>query len=79
MKVVLKKLFTGKDNSTYDIGRVLWAVGVLVYLGLSIFAVIQGQQWHPMEFGSGLAGVLAGGGIGIAVKGNTEPECGNND
>lgn len=71
--MLIQHLLTGKDNKTYDIGRVLWTLGFLTYLGLSILAVIQKQPWHPMDFGYGLAAVLAGGGIGVAVKSHTEP------
>lgn len=74
MREFTKQIFTGKDKSTYDVGRVLWVLGVLVYLGLAILASIQMQPWHPMEFGTGLSAILAGGGIGIGVKSHTEPE-----
>jgi hypothetical protein len=70
---LLNDLLTGKDNQTHDIGRYLWAAGVLVYLGLSIFAIIKGQPWNPTEYGIGLGAVLAGGGAGIALKVKTEP------
>lgn len=78
-KVFLKNLFTGKDNETFDIGRVLWALSCLTFLGISILTTIQGQPFHPMEWGTGLSAVLAGGGISVAVKSHTEPDYRGND
>jgi hypothetical protein len=74
MSKFFNDILTGKDGESYDVGRVLWVIGVLVFLGLSIFTVIQGQAWHPLDFGTGLGGILAGGGISIGVKSGTEPD-----
>lgn len=74
MNIFFQHLLTGKDNETYDIARVLWALGTLVYLGLSIYAMVKGEPWNPLNFGAGLGTTLAAGGIGIAIKSNTEPK-----
>ncbi len=79
MKNFYKNILTGKDNATYDISRVMLGLSTITFLGISIFAVIQGQIWHPMEFGTGLSAILAGGGAGIGLKAHTEPECHDND
>jgi hypothetical protein len=70
----LKHLFTGKDNETFDVARVLWAVGVLFFLGLSTYDMLKGHDFRPMDWGTGLGLVLAGGGTGVAVKSKTEPQ-----
>lgn len=66
-------LFTGKDNQTHDIGRLLWAVSVLAFLGMSFFAIWRGQAFDPVAWGTAIALVLAGGGASVAIKSHTEP------
>ncbi len=68
------QLFTGKDNKTLDLGRVLWAKAVLVFLGVAGYQVYQGTPIDFMNFGTGIAAVLAAGGAAIGLKSNTEPD-----
>jgi hypothetical protein len=66
---VLRHWFTGKDNQSFELGRALWALGTLAliaYQGLALWW--QGQAFSPIEFGTGLAAILAAGGFGIAAK-----------
>lgn len=65
--------FTGKDNTTLDIGRILWFQGVVFYFGLSIYDIYRGAAFDPAAWGTGLGLVLAGGGAALALKSNTEP------
>jgi hypothetical protein len=85
----LLNLFSGKDNQTLDLGRVLWALisavfllGCLVFLALAVLAVQRGQAWDAGAYGSGFLALLTGGtalllgGAGsLAVKAKTEPEA----
>ena len=73
MKKLLNDILTGLDGETYDIGKVLWVLGVLVYLFLSIAALFKGQLWSPGQYGLGLGAVLAGGGAAMKLKIGTEP------
>lgn len=69
VSVIFKHCFTEMDNETYDLGRIMWGMGGVVFFGLSIFAVVaQHQAFSPMDWGAGLGGVIAGGGAGIAIK-----------
>ena len=68
--------FTGRDNQTLDIGRVLWAVGCLVFFVLSIHSTFKGQPFDAVAWGSGFAAVLAGGGAALGFKSYTEPTKG---
>jgi len=70
----IKSAFTGKDNNTIDLGRVLWAKMSLVFCGASIYAIYNGQAFDPSMWGVGAGAVLAAGGAGIAAKAKTEPE-----
>ena len=73
MKKFINDCLTGKNCETYDIGRVLWVLSVLIYLGLSISGVVLERRFDYQSFGIGLGAVLAAGGIGIGVKKMTEP------
>jgi len=67
--------FTGKDNHTPDIGRILWAIGVLIFFGLAVYdTVILHNAFKASEYGLGLGGTLAGGGAALGFKAKTEPE-----
>lgn len=69
----LRHLFTGKDNLTPDIGRILWALGVVAYIVYAGWDVIHSGHWDAMSYGTGLGLALAGGGLGIGAKAKTEP------
>jgi len=73
IKNLLIQTFTGKDNNTLDIGRILWALGVFVFFALSIHAVWRGQVFDAIAWGTGFGAVLAGGGVALKVKETTEP------
>jgi len=74
IKEMILHTFTGKDNNTIDMGRLLWCIGVLVYFGLSIYDISIGHNFDPAAWGTGLWLVLAGGGAAIALKSKTEPD-----
>lgn len=74
ISIFLKHLFTLKDNETYDIGRVLWMLSVLTFIGLSIYDVALGHAFDGIHFGAGSASVLAGGAGGLALKNKTEKD-----
>lgn len=74
LSVLLKDCFTGIDGESYDIGRLLWAIGVFSYIGIAIYAIMKGQPWSASEYGIGMSTILAGGGAGVAFKSKTEPK-----
>lgn len=65
--------FTGKDNTTLDIGRILWFQGVVFYFGMSAYALYTTGTFDAASWGTGFGAVLAGGGAALAMKSNTEP------
>lgn len=79
MKKFFKDLFTGKDNRTYDIGRVLWFQSIQAFMGISIYAIYKGGTFDPVLWGAGLAALLGGGGAAIGLKSTTEPADTNGD
>lgn len=74
MGKIINQLMTGIDGQTHDVGRWLWALGVLNFMGLAFVAVyFKGQVFDPQAYGVGLGAVLAGGGLAIGAKAKTEP------
>lgn len=63
----LHDMITTTAGDAVDIVRILSILGMLTYLGLSIYNVVwQKQPWQPHEFGIGLGAVIAS--VGIALK-----------
>lgn len=56
---MLKTLLTDA-NDQYDVGFVLWALGVVSFLGL---AWINWSKFDPQTFGIGFGSALAAGGV----------------
>jgi hypothetical protein len=74
MRRFFHDLFTGTDNDTYDIGRVLWFQSIQAFMILSGYALYQGWEFDPIAWGGGLAALLGGGGAAIGLKASTEPK-----
>lgn len=69
MSNFIRNLFSTVDDDSFELARVLWAVGVvafIVYAGIAL--LILHQAWSPSEYGIGFGAVLVGGGIGTAQK-----------
>ena len=73
MKEIFKQLLTGKDNETYDLGRVSWLVGMAAIIGLAIFEVLHNTV-SLRELAESLGIVSAAGGASVAMKQNAEPQ-----
>lgn len=69
----LLNLFSGRDNQTLDLGRILWAKGSVVFSGLAAYHVVHTGSFDYIAFGTGFAAVLAAGGAAIWAKKDTEP------
>jgi hypothetical protein len=66
-------LFTGKDNTSFDLGRVLWAFLTVAMVGQEAVAVYRGQPFDPITFSTDSAAMLAGGAGALSLKRSTEP------
>jgi hypothetical protein len=69
-----RDLFTGKDNSTYDIGRFLWFQGCQAFILFSGYALWKGGTFDPIVWGGGLAALLGAGGAALGLKATTESD-----
>lgn len=72
-KKFFKDIFTGRDNRTYDMGRVLWFQSVQAFILVTIYSLHKGGSFDPVTWGAGLAALIAGGGAAIGIKASTEP------
>ena len=77
---LLKNTFTGKDNKTIDIGRVIWMMGSITFIGCTIAELYIKGNWDAIAFGTGFGAVLAAGGFALKIKQGTEPDpCSEED
>jgi hypothetical protein len=72
VKEIIRQLLTGKDNTTYDIGRVSWAIGIIAVIALAFYEVMSSAV-SIRELAEALGIVSAAGGASVAMKGKTEP------
>ena len=72
MNDVLKQLLTGKDNVTYDIGRVTWLLGFIAVISLAVYQVMY-STISLREVAEALGMVTGASGAAVAMKGKTEP------
>jgi hypothetical protein len=73
MKQILQQLLTGKDNQTYDLGRVSWLVGMLAVIGLAAYEMMHSSV-SLRELAESLGIVSAAGGASVAMKQGAEPQ-----
>lgn len=73
MKDFFKHLLTGKDNQTYDIGRVTWLLGIVSVIGLATYEVTVAQV-SLRELAEALGIVSGAGGASVMLKKDAEPQ-----
>jgi len=71
---IIRDCFTGKDNETYDIVRIVYFISCSVYFLLSILETFHGHDFKPVEFGTGLGLITTAAGGALALKHRTEPD-----
>lgn len=65
---VFREWFTGPGSREYELARVMFALVIVSGLGFQGFAVYRGQAFSMIEFGTGMGGLLALGGLGTKFK-----------
>lgn len=68
---VMKYMFTGKDNESYELLRGLTALCVLFMLFYIGWHLIVNKTFDPLQSAGGLGALLAGSGLGNAFKDGT--------
>lgn len=69
----LKDMLTGVDGESFDVGRVLWVLGVFAFVILSGYSLYRGGAFDALGWGTGYGAILGGGGAGIGFKRKAEP------
>ncbi|MCE9561868.1 MAG: amino acid ABC transporter substrate-binding protein [Planctomycetes bacterium] len=62
LKTVVKDCLTDSSGESFSNGEVLFAVAVVAFIGLSVYATYKGVAFAPKDFGEGLAFVFGGKG-----------------
>lgn len=70
----IKHIFTGIDNQTVDVSRVLWIVGMLTFLGYAGYEVYKSGHFNMTDFSLAYGGLLAAGAAGVKIKESAEPK-----
>lgn len=71
LSTILRHFFTGKDNSSYELLRGLTALCVIIMLFYIGWHLIVNKQFDPLSAAGGLGALLAGSGLGNALKDGT--------
>ncbi len=62
------QLFTGSDNKTLDLGRVLWAMSCIAFFSIGMYGVYTGNAIDYLGYGTGLAAILGTGAAVVGLK-----------
>lgn len=65
---LLRDWFTDPTNQHFEAGRALWFASVVAAIGYSGWHLQANGVFDIMEFGAGIAALLAAGGWGISTK-----------
>jgi hypothetical protein len=71
----LNDLLTTRDGVSFDVirvGMVVAGAALILFAGWDVIA--NKTAFNAMEFGTGIAAILAGGGAGIGAKRKDEPD-----
>jgi len=67
LKKVIKDLFTGPDDNTYELAHFLWVFGVLAFVGMVAYTVYK-TGGYPQGFGTDFGTLNAGGAAGAFAR-----------
>lgn len=73
MKKLIQDLFTGKDNVTWDLGRIIWFKGTLVYFAMTFYSIFKAIAIDPLNWATGFGAIMAAGGAMLMLKKGDEP------
>lgn len=67
----LRQLFVGTDGAADEMA-VLSVLGVLTFLGLSIYDAVHNHRFDPQAFGIGLGSAIGAAALGMGFKSRAE-------
>lgn len=65
---IFREWFTGPGSKEFELARLMFALAVVGGLAFQGFALWRGQAFSMIEFGTGMGGLLAAGGLGTKLK-----------
>ena len=72
---ILRTAFSGRDNASVDIGRVLWAASAVLFGLFEVHSVIfLKTPFDAMQFAQSSGMILLGGGAALGAKAHCEPD-----
>jgi hypothetical protein len=71
---VVKDVLTEKDGESYDVTKVMWVIGTLVYFACTGWTVWAHPElgFNPVNWSIGFSTILAAGSAGVKIKESTE-------
>lgn len=73
MKQILTHLFTGKDNRSFSLGRVLWAFSAVTLFILEVLHLCFHFPFNEVSYAGAMGTILTTGGATLLLQKNTEP------
>lgn len=73
MRRQVKQVLTGRDNETYDIGRISLFIASMAFLVFTGYDLYLNKKFDAQAFGLGFGSMSAGAGALLKLKENTEP------
>jgi len=70
---LIHDILTGKDNSTYDSGRVWMALSFIYYDHLSEVAANLGHPWSPTDYATGISVIAVAFSMNMRIKDTSQP------
>jgi hypothetical protein len=67
----LKDWFKGPDGKADEMAALV-ILGVLTFLGLSIFDAVKNKRFDPQAFGIGFGATIGGAAVGMGLKARSE-------
>lgn len=71
MNKILFDIFTGPDGKSFEISHFLWALAVVVFLGIVVYVVIHSGN-YPSSFGADFLALNAGGAGGSFARAKSD-------
>lgn len=72
MGSILRSLLTLADNESYDIGRLLWAVGLVVFVICALLDVYFKKSFDYINYGLTFSAIMGAGAGSLRLKLPTE-------
>lgn len=72
-KKIANDIFTGKDNITYDCGRLLTFIFSIAYTIYPFIEMSHGHPFSDQSWAIGAAAIMSGSGALLFLKKDTEP------